>query len=87
MTHQAKAVAIGISEADPMGEISYYSSPLHSTHILYLIYTNFKQRAIPLYQILWSTLSFILWYHRFHFYQEIIFFLKYTMTMVLERVY
>ena len=41
-THQVKAIAIGISEADPMGEISNCSSPLHSTHILYLIYTNFK---------------------------------------------
>ena len=33
-THHVKAIAIGVSEANPLGKSVDYSTPLHSTRIL-----------------------------------------------------
>ena len=33
-THQVKAIAIGVSKVNPLGELVNCSSPLHSTRIL-----------------------------------------------------
>ena len=33
-THQVKAIAIGVSEANPLGEFVDCCSPLHSTRVL-----------------------------------------------------
>ena len=58
--HQVKAIAIGVSEANPLGESVDCSIPLHSTRILTLFLTLYFKRATPLYPLLYVPLFPIL---------------------------
>ena len=54
-THQVKAIAIGISEANPLAELVDCSTPLHSTRILPLNSGIILERATPQYPLLCGT--------------------------------
>ena len=51
-----KAVAIGVSEANPLGELVDYSTPLHSTSILNQLIRILCERPTPLYPLLYGSL-------------------------------
>ena len=54
-----KAIAIGIVEVNPLGELTDCSFPRHSTSVLTLNSGILFKRAIPLYPLLYSSLSSI----------------------------
>ena len=55
-THQVKAIAIGVSEVNPLGESVDCSSPLHSTRVLNQFIGLYFKRDTPLYPLLYSSL-------------------------------
>ena len=58
-THQVKAIAIGIVEVNPLGELFDCSTPLHSTCVLNQFIGFYFKRDTPLYPLLHSSLSSI----------------------------
>ena len=59
-THQVKAVAIGIVEVNPLGELTDCSTPRHSTRTLTLCIALYFKRATPLSPLLYVPLFPIL---------------------------
>ena len=51
-THQVKAIAIGVSVVNPLGELVDCCSPLHSTRVLPLNSRILFEIAIPQYPLL-----------------------------------